>query len=259
MKQDSETEMLKEFSEKEYKYGFVSDIESETLPPGLNEDTIKFFSKKKGEPQWLTDWRLKAFEMWKKMEEPHWANIEYPNIDYQSISYFSAPKNLDDALDLAGPNKCDILVELIGNEKGLSYQLIKKALNNNINVVTANKALLAHHGNELFQLAEIKNVNILFEAAVAGGIPIINILKNSIFLNQIKNISGILNGTTNFILSEMEKNELSFNEALKIATEKGYAEADPTNDVEGIDSAYKITLLASLCYGLKINHNYYLI
>ena len=162
----------------------------------------------------------------------------------------------DDALDLAEPNKCDILVELIGNEKGLSYQLIKKALNNNINVVTANKALLAHHGNELFQLAEIKNVNILFEAAVAGGIPIINILKNSIFLNQIKNISGILNGTTNFILSEMEKNELSFNEALKIATEKGYAEADPTNDVEGIDSAYKITLLASLCYGLKINHNY---
>ena len=75
-------------------------------------------------------------------------------------------------------------------------------------------------------------------------------------MNQIKNISGILNGTTNFILSEMEKNELSFNEALKIATEKGYAEADPTNDVEGIDSAYKITLLASLCYGLKINHNY---
>ena len=77
MKQDSETEMLKEYSEQEYKYGFVSDIESETLPPGLNEDTIRFISKKKGEPEWLTDWRLKAFEIWKKMEEPHWANIEY--------------------------------------------------------------------------------------------------------------------------------------------------------------------------------------
>ena len=80
MKQDSETEMLKEYSEQEYKYGFVSDIESETLPPGLNEDTIRFISNKKGEPKWLTDWRLKAFEMWKKMKEPHWANIEYPPI-----------------------------------------------------------------------------------------------------------------------------------------------------------------------------------
>ena len=97
MKQDSETEMLKEYSEQEYKYGFVSDIESETLPPGLNEDTIRFISNKKGEPKWLTDWRLKAFEMWKKMKEPHWANIEYPPIDYQAISYYSAPKNLDDA------------------------------------------------------------------------------------------------------------------------------------------------------------------
>ena len=76
MKQDSETEMLKEYSEQEYKYGFVSDIESETLPPGLNEDTIKFIYKKKGEHEWLTDWRLKAFEMWKKMREQHWANIE---------------------------------------------------------------------------------------------------------------------------------------------------------------------------------------
>ena len=97
MKQDSETEMLKEYSEQEYKYGFVSDIESETLPPGLNEDTIRFISNKKGEPKWLTNWRLKAFEMWKKMKEPHWANIEYPPIDYQAISYYSAPKNLDDA------------------------------------------------------------------------------------------------------------------------------------------------------------------
>ena len=92
MKQDSETEMLKEYSEQEYKYGFVSDIESETLPPGLNEDTIRFISNKKGEPKWLTDWRLKAFKMWKKMKEPHWANIEYPPIDYQAISYYSAPK-----------------------------------------------------------------------------------------------------------------------------------------------------------------------
>ena len=92
---------------------------------------------------------------------------------------------------------------MIGEEKGLSYELIKKAITNNINVITANKALLAKHGNELFQLADTNNVNILFEAAVAGGIPIIYLLKNSIFLHQIKNITGILNGTTNFILSEM--------------------------------------------------------
>ena len=92
MKQDAETEMLKEYAEQEYKYGFVTDIESDTLPPGLNEDVIRFISKKKGEPKWLTDWRLKAYKIWKKMEEPHWANVEYPPIDYQAISYYSAKK-----------------------------------------------------------------------------------------------------------------------------------------------------------------------
>ena len=172
------------------------------------------------------------------------------NLDISKYSWF------DNALDLVEIDKCDILIELIGDEKGFSYELIKKALNNKINVVTANKSLLAKNGNELFNLADANNVNIFFEAAVAGGIPVINILKNSIFLNQIKKITGILNGTTNFILFEMERNNLTFQEALKIATEKGYAEADPTNDIEGKDSAYKITLLASLCYGVKINHNY---
>ena len=102
MKQDSETEMLKEYAEQEYKYGFVTDIESETLPPGLNEEVIQFISKKKGEPQWLTDWRLKAYKLWLKMEEPHWANVEYPKIDYQSISYYSAPKDMKD-----GPKSLD--------------------------------------------------------------------------------------------------------------------------------------------------------
>ena len=127
---------------------------------------------------------------------------------------------------------------------------------NKINVVTANKALLANHGNELFQLADQNNVKIYFEAAVAGGIPVINILKNNIFLNKIKNISGILNGTTNFILSQMDKNNLNFEESLKLSTEKGYAETDPKNDIEGIDAAYKITLLSSLCYGIRIKHSY---
>ena len=182
--------------------------------------------------------------------------IAAKNKDKKRIIDASKYQWFDNPLDLLGSNKCDVLIELIGEEKGLSYELIKKAITNNINVITANKALLAKHGNELFQLADANNVNILFEAAVAGGIPIIHLLKNSLFLNQIKNITGILNGTTNFILSEMEKNNLNFDQALRKATEKGYAEANPINDIEGIDSAYKITLLASLCYGVKINHNY---
>jgi len=161
-----------------------------------------------------------------------------------------------DPMDLAEPNRCDVLIELVGEEKGLSYNIIMKALKNKIHVITANKALLANYGNELFQIANLNNVQLLFEGAVGGGIPIINVLKNSIYLNKIKKISGILNGTTNFILSQMEYNNLNFEDALKIASQKGYAEADPKNDIEGLDSAYKITLLASLCYNIKINHNY---
>tara|TARA_Y100000590_G_scaffold466143_1_gene640576 strand:- start:6886 stop:8175 length:1290 start_codon:yes stop_codon:yes gene_type:complete len=178
------------------------------------------------------------------------------NKDKKRIFDISKYHWADDPMELVNSEKCDILVELIGNEKGLSYDLIKKAISNKINVVTANKALLANHGNELFQLADKNNVKVYFEAAVAGGIPIINVLKNNIFLNKVKNISGILNGTTNFILSQMEKNNLTFQESLQIAKDKGYAETDPSNDIEGIDSAYKITLLSSLCYGIKINHTF---
>ena len=144
--------------------------------------------------------------------------ISAKNKDKKRIIDTSKYQWLDNPLDFVGSNKCDVLIELIGEEKGLSYDLIKKAITNNINVITANKALLAKHGNELFQLADTNNVNIFFEAAVAGGIPVIHLLKNSIFLNQIKNISGILNGTTNFILSEMEKNNLNFDQALRLAT-----------------------------------------
>ena len=204
----------------------------------------------------------------KSIENKYYEIIRKTNINFRIVGISAKNKEkkriidtskyqwFDNPLDLIKSNKCDVLIELIGEEKGISYELIKNAISNNINVITANKALLAKHGNELFQLADTNNVNILFEAAVAGGIPVIHLLKNSIFLNQIKNISGILNGTTNFILSEMEKNNLNFDQALKIATENGYAEKNPTNDIEGIDSAYKITLLASLCYGIKINHNY---
>ena len=118
--------------------------------------------------------------------------------------------------------KPDILIELIGYEKDISYELVKSALNQKISVVTGNKAMLAMHGNELFNIDEKNKVLLLFEAAVAGGIPIIKTIKNNIFLNKIKKISGILNGTTNYILTTMESENKSFDEVLTDAKEKGF-------------------------------------
>lgn len=159
----------------------------------------------------------------------------------------------DNPLDLVKIGNCNVIIELIGEEKGISFELIKKALNNKIHVVTANKSLLAKHGSELFETAENNNVLLLYEAAVAGGIPIIKTIKNSIFLNNILKISGILNGTTNYILSKMESENLSFDDALEDAKSKGYAELDPTNDIEGLDAAYKLTILSTICFGSVIN------
>jgi len=161
----------------------------------------------------------------------------------------------EDPLDLLSIEDCNVLIELIGQEKALSFDLVKQALEKKIHVVTANKALLAINGSELFDIAERNNVLLLYEAAVAGGIPIIRTIKNSINLNKIKKITGILNGTTNFILTEMEKFNLSFDEALEKAKLNGYAEANPTNDIEGIDSAHKLTLLSTMCFGSEINFN----
>ena len=159
----------------------------------------------------------------------------------------------ENPLDLLNIKDCNVLIELIGEEKGLSFDLVKQALEKKIHVVTANKALLAMNGSELFKIAEHNNVLLLYEAAVAGGIPIIKSIKNSIYLDKINKISGILNGTTNFILTEMEKFNLDFQEVLKRAQSNGYAEADPTKDIEGIDSAHKLTLLSTLCFGSEIN------
>ena len=159
----------------------------------------------------------------------------------------------DNPLDLVNIGNCNVLIELIGHEKGISFELIKRALNNKIHVVTANKSLLAKHGEELFEIAENNNVLLLYEAAVAGGIPIIKTIKNSIFLNNILKVSGILNGTTNYILTKMESENLSFDKALEDAQSKGYAELDPTSDIEGLDAAYKLTILSSICFGSEIN------
>lgn len=160
----------------------------------------------------------------------------------------------DDPLDLPKVKGCNVLIELIGEEGGLSFNLIKNALENNINVITANKALLAKRGLELFKIAEKNNVLLLFEAAVAGGIPIIKIIKNNIFLNKFKKISGILNGTTNYILTTMLNQNLSFEEVLEIAKSKGYtSDAESELDIGGLDSAHKLTILATICFGSQIN------
>ena len=160
----------------------------------------------------------------------------------------------DNPLDLINVKNTDVIIELIGEEKGISFELVKTALENKIHVVTANKALLAKNGLELFKIAEKNNVLLLYEAAVAGGIPIIKTLKNNIFLNKIKKISGILNGTTNYILTTMKEKNLSFNEVLDIAKSKGYTtDSEADLDIGGLDSAHKLTLLASLCFGAEID------
>lgn len=150
--------------------------------------------------------------------------------------------------------KPNILVELMGYEKDISYDLVKSALLQNIHVVTGNKAMLSNYGNELFKIAEENNVLLLFEAAVAGGIPIIKTIKNNIFLNNIKKISGILNGTTNYILTTMELQNKNFEEVLSNAKKKGFtSDHESKLDIGGYDAAHKLTLLSSLAFGAEVN------
>ena len=172
------------------------------------------------------------------------------NFNIDNYTWVEGPNNL---LEI-GNKKPDILVELIGYQKDISYDLVKSALLKNINVVTGNKAMLAMHGKELFEIADKNNVVLLFEAAVAGGIPIIKMIKNNIFLNKIKKISGILNGTTNYILTTMELENKSFEDVLKDAKEKGFtSDHESKLDVGGYDAAHKLTLLTTLAYGSEIN------
>ena len=167
-------------------------------------------------------------------------------------------KWVETPIDLLNINdaKPDILIELIGYEKGISYDLVKSALNQKIHVVTGNKAMLALHGQELFNIAEKNKVSLLFEAAVAGGIPIIKTIKNNIFLNKVKKISGILNGTTNYILTTMEYQNKSFNDVLEDAKQKGFtSDHESKLDIGGYDAAHKLTLLSSIAYGGEIDFN----
>ena len=156
-----------------------------------------------------------------------------------------------DLMAVAASNNVDIVIELIGGTT-LAKDVILQAINNGKHVVTANKALLAEHGNEIFAAAEANNVHVAYEAAVAGGIPIIKVMREALAANKIDWLAGIINGTGNFIMTEMRDKGRPFADVLSEAQELGYAEADPTFDIEGIDAAHKLALLASIAFGIPL-------
>lgn len=157
-----------------------------------------------------------------------------------------------DIFDVANNPDVDILVELIGGTT-VAKELVLLAIANGKHIVTANKALIAHHGDEIFAAAKAKGVTVAFEAAVAGGIPIIKSIREGLAANNIEWLAGIINGTTNFILTEMRDKGRAFDDVLKEAQALGYAEADPTFDVEGIDASHKLVILASLAFGIPLD------
>ncbi|MGO9943338.1 MAG: homoserine dehydrogenase [Rhodoblastus sp.] len=165
----------------------------------------------------------------------------------------SAAKWFEDPIALAASESIDLFVELIGGDEGVARKSVEAALSAGKSVVTANKALLAKHGLELARLAESHRVALAFEASVAGGIPIVKTLREGLAGNSVARVSGILNGTCNYILSRMELEGLSFAECLADAQKLGYAEADPTFDIGGFDTAHKLAILASLAFGVKLD------
>ncbi|MDB5949457.1 MAG: homoserine dehydrogenase [Massilia sp.] len=176
-----------------------------------------------------------------------------------------AARNIERAKNLVGPHvqvvddpfavvdhpDIDIVIELIGGYE-LPRELVMRAIANGKHVVTANKALLALHGNEIFAAAQDRGVMVAFEAAVAGGIPIIKALREGLTANRIESVAGIINGTTNFILSEMRDKGLDFATVLAQAQALGYAEADPTFDIEGVDAAHKLTIMSAIAFGIPV-------
>ncbi len=158
----------------------------------------------------------------------------------------------DDPVALARSNSIDVFVELIGGADGAAHEAVKAALLNGRHVITANKALLARHGVALARIAEEKGVLLNYEAAVAGGIPVIKTMRESLAGNTVSRVFGILNGTCNYILTRMEHESLSFEACLKDAQRLGYAEADPAFDINGNDTAHKLAILASLAFGTQI-------
>ena len=156
-----------------------------------------------------------------------------------------------DPFEVVNHPDVDVVLELIGGI-GLTKELVETAINNGKHVITANKALIANHGNELIKLANKKQVRLLFEASVAGGIPIIKSLEQGLSANNIESLAGIINGTGNFILTDMKEKGRDFDDVLKEAQSLGYAEEDPTFDVEGIDAAHKLSILAAIAFGTEL-------
>ena len=167
-------------------------------------------------------------------------------VDLSGTAWFDTPAEMAAGADI------DVLVELVGGAEGAAEQAVRAALERGLHVVTANKALLARYGVELAALAEKKGVLLNFEAAVAGGIPVIKALRESLTGNRISRVYGIMNGTCNYILTRMEKEGLAFEDSLREAQRLGYAEADPTFDIEGNDTAHKLAILTTLAFGTRI-------
>ena len=166
------------------------------------------------------------------------------NFDLSNLKWFT------DASSMAVSDEIDLIVELIGGSDGVALDLCKNSLIKGKSVVTANKAMMSKHGYDLAKISESNECSIAFEASVAGCIPIIKSLRDALSGTSVNSISGILNGTCNFILTEMREKGISFAEVLKDAQEKGYAEADPTFDVDGIDAAQKLTILSAIAFGI---------
>jgi len=160
-------------------------------------------------------------------------------------------KLTEDPFEVVNHPDIDVVLELIGGF-GLAKELVETAINNGKHIITANKALIGNHGNELIKLANKKKVRFLFEASVAGGIPIIKALEQGLSANNIESVAGIINGTGNFILTDMKEKGRDFNDVLKEAQALGYAEEDPTFDIEGIDAAHKLSILAAIAFGTEI-------
>ena len=174
------------------------------------------------------------------------ARRDYPDHDYGDA------KVSRDVMDVARDPSVDVVVELIGGTT-VAHDLVKTAIENGKHVVTANKALIAEHGNELIALAEASGAQLRFEAAVAGGIPVIKSLREALAGNVVSEVAGIINGTGNFILTEMSNKGRAFDEVLAEAQSLGYAEADPTFDIDGTDAAHKLVILASLAFGVPLS------
>lgn len=172
----------------------------------------------------------------------------------RNIENFNEKLLTDNPYEIVNNPEIDVVIEVAGGVNP-TFDLLKTAIKNKKHIVTANKELLAKNGSELFKLAKENNVIILYEAAVAGGIPIIMPVKTILCANKITKIAAILNGTTNYILTKMAEKELSYETALKQAQELGYAETDPTGDVEGFDAAYKISILSTISFNKKVDVN----